>query len=52
MKPIPVPGWWDMFTFTGDAVIECPDCGTQSEPMRDVLAAAMWVQEHYQVCPA
>jgi hypothetical protein len=51
-RPIAVPEWWDVFTFTNEAVVECPDCDTQSPPLRDIWAAARWVREHYLGCPA
>lgn len=47
-----VPDWWDVFTFDDEPVIDCPDCDTQSPPLRDIYAAARWVKTHYSVCVA
>jgi hypothetical protein len=52
MTTVPVPDWWDVFTFTDEPVLECPDCETQSEPLRDMWAAVRWVDQHYRTCPA
>ena len=51
-RPVAVPDWWDVFTFTDEAILECPDCGAQSGPLRDIRAAACWVAGHYGTCPA
>ena len=50
VAPIPVREWWDVFTFTGDNQLECPDCETVSPPFRDIYAAVEWVNDHYTNC--
>jgi len=49
---VKVPDWWDVFTFADEARVECPDCDALSPPMRDIRAAAEWVELHYLGCPA
>lgn len=52
-KPlITVAEWWDLYQFTGEGQVDCPDCDQRSPECENVYQLVEWINSHIPDCPA